>query len=66
MKIPFEDSRSGMKKRWTDIRKMNQTRFFEVYDFIDNCNDFSSEEFLKLRALINKKADVLMHEKNMV
>jgi len=29
MKIPHEDRRADMKRRWTDIRKINKFRFHE-------------------------------------
>jgi len=57
MKIPFEDSRSRMKRRWTDMKKKHRARFFEVHDFIDGYSDFSREELLQLQKLINQKVN---------
>lgn len=65
MKIPFEDSRMEMKRRWTDIQKMHQTRFFDVYDFIDDCNKFSREELSQLQELINTKMDTFLESYGM-
>ncbi len=55
LNIPFEDTRKGMKRRWTDIRKINKANFVEVYDFIDNRRDFSYDELLQLKELVNNK-----------
>ena len=55
LNIPFEDTRSEMQRRWTDIRKINKANFFEVYDFIDNRRDFSYDELLQLKELVNSK-----------
>jgi hypothetical protein len=55
LNIPFEDTRKGMKRRWTDIRKINKISFSEVYDFIDNRRDFSYDELLQLKELVNNK-----------
>jgi hypothetical protein len=57
MKIPFEDSRSKMKRRWTDIKKKHRARFFEVHDSIDEYSNFSREELLQLQKLINQKVN---------
>ncbi len=57
MNIQFNDSLIEMKRRWTDMQKMNQSVFFDIYYFIDNFSDFSREELLQLQELINEKTD---------
>ena len=59
MNIQFNDSLIEMKRRWTDIQKMNQSVFFDIYYFIDNFSDFSHEELLQLQELINEKTGSL-------
>ena len=58
MKIPFEDRRVNMKRRWTDIRKINKFRFHELYESIQDCNELGKDEFFQLKELIEKKMDV--------
>lgn len=53
--ISFEDTRKGMKRRWTDILKINKASFFEVYDFIDNRRDLIYDAVLQLKELVNNK-----------
>jgi hypothetical protein len=57
MKIPFEDRRAGMNRRWTDIRKINKFRFHELYKTIEDCNELGKNEFFQLKGLIEKKLD---------
>lgn len=55
MKIPFEDRRTDMKRRWTDIRKINKFRFHEIVELIEGCNEIGKEEFLQLKGVIENK-----------
>ncbi|HSL60290.1 MAG TPA: hypothetical protein VK885_00800 [Desulfotignum sp.] len=55
MKIPFEDRRMSMNKRWTDIRKMHEFRFRELSDLIENCNELERTELCELKQIIDKK-----------
>ncbi len=55
MKIPFEDRRASMNRRWTDIREINNFRFHELYESIQDCNELGKDEFSKLKELIEKK-----------
>jgi len=57
MKIPFEDSRAIMNRRWTDIKKINQFRFDELYESIKDCNELGKDEFFQLKGLIEKKLE---------
>ena len=55
MKIPFEDRRTNMKRRWCDIRKINKFRFHEIVELIEGCNEIGKEEFLQLKQMIENK-----------
>lgn len=55
MKIPFEDRRANMNRRWTDIRKINNFRFYELCETIQDCTELGKDEFCKLKELIEKK-----------
>ncbi|MDA3918284.1 MAG: hypothetical protein PF690_15100 [Deltaproteobacteria bacterium] len=55
MKIPFEDRRTSMERRWTDIIKINDFRFHELYELIEGCNELGKDEFFSLKELIEKK-----------
>jgi len=55
MKIPFEDRRDNMKRRWTDIKKINEFRFHELYELIEDCNELGKDDFFQLQGLIEKK-----------
>ena len=55
MKIPFEDRRTNMKRRWTDIKKINKFRFHEVVEQLEGCNELGKNEFLQLKGVIEKK-----------
>jgi len=60
MKIPHEDRRADMKRRWTDIRQINKFRFHELYEVIEECNELGKDEFLQLKDLIDKKLKILI------
>ncbi|MDA3791038.1 MAG: hypothetical protein PF503_21400 [Desulfobacula sp.] len=55
MKIPLEDTRANMNRRWTDIREINKFRFHELYELIEDCNELGKDEFFQLKGLIDKK-----------
>ncbi len=55
MKIPFEDRRDNMKRRWTDIKKINNFRFYEFLELIEDCHELGKDEFLQLQGIIEKK-----------
>ena len=57
MKIPFEDRRDSMNRRWTDIQKINQIRFDELYESMKDCNELGKDEFFQLKGLIEKKLE---------
>ncbi len=57
MKIPFEDRRASMNRRWSDIREMNNFRFHELYESIQDCSELGKDEFSKLKELIEKKLE---------
>jgi hypothetical protein len=59
MKIPHEDGRADMKRRWTDIRHINKFRFYDLYDVIEECNELGKDEFFQLKDLIDKKLKAL-------
>jgi hypothetical protein len=43
MKIPFEDRRMSMNRRWTDIQKIHEFRFSELSDLIENCRELDKK-----------------------
>ena len=55
MKIPFQDNRSTMNRRWTDILKINTFRFQELSEMIENCNELGQEELFELKQIIEQK-----------
>lgn len=63
MRIPFEDRRENMNRRWTDIREINNFRFHELYESIQDCSELGKDEFFKLKDLIEKKLNSFNHYK---
>ena len=55
MKIPFQDSRLEMNRRWTDYKRFRQIRFKELYETLENFKEFMEPELLQLRELIENK-----------
>jgi len=55
IKIPFQDSRSTLNRRWTDILKINSFRFQELSELIETCDDLGKEELFELKLVIEKK-----------
>jgi hypothetical protein len=55
MKIPFEDRRMSMNRRWTDIRKIHEFRFRDLSDLIENCSELDKKELFELKKIIDKK-----------
>jgi len=55
MKIPFQDSRTGGNRRWTDYRKWQKIRFLEIYELLENCNELKEPELMELSRLIENK-----------
>jgi len=55
MKIPYRDSRNGLKTRWTDHESMVKHRFVELRETLEACNEIRKEEWFKLRELVEKK-----------
>jgi hypothetical protein len=55
MKIPFEDRRMSMNRRWTDIQKIHEFRFSELSDLIQNCRELEKNELFELKEIIDKK-----------
>ncbi|MFN2436795.1 MAG: hypothetical protein ABR513_06875 [Desulfotignum sp.] len=55
MKIPFEDRRMSMNRRWTDIQKIHKFRFNELSDLIENCRELERNELCELKEIIDKK-----------
>jgi hypothetical protein len=58
MKIPFQDTRVGMSRRWTDFRRLQEARFMELYESVEESHDLGREELEKLYALISEKLRV--------
>ena len=55
IKIPFQDNRSSMKLRWTDILKINTFRFQELSELLETCDELRKDELLRLKQIIEKK-----------
>jgi hypothetical protein len=55
MKIPFQDNRSTMNRRWTDIIKMNHFRFQELSELLERCDALGKDELFELKQIIEKK-----------
>ena len=56
MKIPFQDNRSTMNRRWTDIIKMNHFRFQELSELLERSdNVLGKDELFELKQIIEKK-----------
>jgi hypothetical protein len=55
MKIPFQDNRSSMNLRWTDILKINTFRFQELSELLETCDELGKDELLRLKQIIEKK-----------
>ena len=64
MKIPFQDSRSGMNRRWTNYKNLQKVRLLQVYDIIDNCNELSESELTELSGLIEPLCVVVQKTDN--
>jgi len=55
MKIPFQDNRSTMNRRWTDIIKMNHFRFQELSELLERSDALGKDELFELKQIIEKK-----------
>jgi len=55
MRIPYRDSRSGMKRRWTDFHGMAKQRFVDLFEAIERCNEIDKDGWRKLRELVESK-----------
>ena len=55
MKIPFQDNRSSMNRRWTDILKINTFRFQELSELLERCDALGKDELFELKQIIEKK-----------
>lgn len=59
MKIPFQDSRREMNRRWTDYEKIRERRFIDIFNLIESCNEFMEPEYLKLLELLEDKLNTI-------
>jgi hypothetical protein len=55
MKIPFQDSRAGGNRRWTDYRRLQKVRFLEIYQILEGCQELRKTELMELNRLIERK-----------
>ena len=55
MKIPFQDNRSIMNRRWTDVLKINTFRFQELSELLETCDALGKDEIFELKQIIEKK-----------
>ena len=55
MKIPFQDSRAGENRRWTDYKKLQRMRFLDIYELLESCKELKETELLELNNLIADK-----------
>jgi len=55
MKIPFQDSRAGANRRWTDYKKLQKVRFLEIYELLESCKELREPELRELISLIENK-----------
>jgi hypothetical protein len=55
MKIPFQDNRSSMDRRWTDLLKINTFRFQELSELLERCDGLGKDELFELKQIIEKK-----------
>lgn len=55
IKIPFQDNRSILNRRWTDILKINAFRFQELSELLETCDELGKNELLELKRIIEKK-----------
>lgn len=57
LKIPFQDTRSGANRRWTDHLKQKQIRLAEIIDVIHCVDALDRQELLEVQANINRKLE---------
>jgi hypothetical protein len=55
MKIPFQDTRTDMCRRWTDFRRLQEARFMDLYESVEESRELGRAELEKLQSLINEK-----------
>ncbi len=55
IKIPFQDNRSTLNRRWTDILKINTFRFQELSELLETCDELGRDELFELKLIIEKK-----------
>ena len=59
MKIPFQDSRAGENRRWTDYKKFQKVRFLDLYELLESCKELREPELMELSSLIENKLKAL-------
>jgi hypothetical protein len=55
MKIPFQDNRSTLNRRWTDILKINTFRIQELSELLETCDELRKDDLFELKQIIEKK-----------
>ncbi len=57
MKIPFEDRRINMNRRWTDLKRFRELRVQDLIDAIETCTELGKNEFLQLKHVIERRLE---------
>jgi hypothetical protein len=55
MRLSIKDTRTGYRRRWTDLVNLNQRRFNEICEIIDRCDELDSKTLAELQGIINRK-----------
>ena len=55
MRIPFQDTRAGSSRRWTDLVKLRENSFNDICDLIERCDDLTTKQLMQLQEIITSR-----------